>query len=208
MRISNYVCGPLMSNCYILQDEGTGKALIIDAGECMDELREHIDRIGRENITAIVLTHCHFDHTMGAAELRDYTGAPLMIHFSEGDWVDDPRHNGVQFFMDAANAVFPKPDRLLHDGDVIDAGDLSVRVIHTPGHSPGSCCLEAEGNLFTGDTLFYGGVGRTDLPGGNSMHLMRSLGKLADIAGDMRVYPGHGQPSSLDFERKNNPYMG
>lgn len=208
MRISNYVCGPLMSNCYIVQDEGTGKAVIIDAGECIDELREHIDRIGKDNICAILLTHCHFDHTMGAARLREYTGAPLMIHTSEGDWVDDPARNGVKYFMAAADAVFPKPDRLLSSGDIITAGDLSIEVMHTPGHSPGSCCFIAGDCIFSGDTLFCCGVGRTDLPGGSSAHLMRSLGRLAELEGDMRVYPGHGEPTSLSYERSNNPYMG
>lgn len=197
-----------MSNCFIVQDEGTGKAVIIDAGECMDELREHIDRIGKDNITAILLTHCHFDHTMGASELREYTGAPLMIHSAEGEWVDDPARNSVKYFMAAASAVFPKPDKLLHNGDVITVGDLSVKVMHTPGHSPGSCCFIAEDCIFSGDTLFCRGVGRTDLPGGNSAHLLRSLGNLAAMEEDFRVYPGHGEPTSLSYERSNNPYMG
>jgi len=208
MRISNYVCGPLMSNCFILQDEGTGKTVIIDAGECMTELRKHIDRIGKENIVGILLTHCHFDHTMGAAELRDYTGAPLMIHVQEGEWVDDPGRNGIRYFMDAASTVFPKPDRLLHNDDIIEVGDISLRVMHTPGHSPGSCCFIAENCIFSGDTLFCCGVGRTDLPGGSSAHLMHSLGRLSGIEGDLRVYPGHGEPTSLSYERANNPYMG
>ncbi len=207
MRISNYVCGALMSNCYILQDEGTGKAVIIDAGEFISEIKEHIDRVGRENIEAILLTHCHFDHTMGAAELREYTGAPLMIHSLEEEWVDSPARNGVKYFMMAAGAKFPKPDKVFHDGDVIEVGDLSVKVMHTAGHSPGSCCFIAENAIFSGDTLFCGGIGRTDLPGGERRHIMQSLARLSALDGDMKVYPGHGEPTTIAFERENNPYM-
>ncbi len=207
MRISSYVSGPLGSNCYIVQDEGTGKAVIIDAGEFFDEIREHIDMIGRENITAILLTHCHFDHTMGAAELRDYTGAPLMIHYQEKDWVDDPAKNGVRYFMMAKSCRFPAPDGVFHDGDIIEAGDLAVKVMHTPGHSPGSCCFAAENVIFSGDTLFNNGAGRTDLPGGNSAHIRQSLSKLAALDGDTRVYPGHGAPTTISYEREYNPYM-
>lgn len=207
MRISIYVCGALGSNCYILQDEGTGKAAIIDAGEFIDEIKEHIDRIGKENIVGILLTHCHFDHTMGAAELRDYTGAPLMIHALEEEWVDDPKRNGVRYFMMAASARFPKPDKAFHDGDIIEVGDLPVKVMHTAGHSPGSCCFIAEDVIFSGDTLFQSSIGRTDLPGGNSAHIRQSLARLAALEGSMKVYPGHGEPTTIEFERENNPYM-
>lgn len=207
MRISNYVCGPLGVNTYIVQDEGTGKAVVIDPAAFIDEIREHIDRIGKENITAILLTHCHFDHTMGAAELRDYTGAPVMIHILEGEWTDDPERNGVKYFMMASNAVFPKPDKLLHNGDIIAAGDLELKVMHTAGHSPGSCCFIAENVIFSGDTLFQCGVGRTDLAGGNSRHLRESLERLMALDIDYKVYPGHYAPTSLSFERKNNPYL-
>ena len=207
MRISNYVCGALGSNCYILQDEGTGRAVIIDAGEFFDEIKEHIDRIGRENITAILLTHCHFDHTMGAAELREYTGAPLMIHALESDWADDPKRNGASLFMMASGARFPKPDKALHDGDTIEVGDLAVKVMHTPGHSPGSCCFAAGDVLFSGDTLFLTGIGRTDLHGGNYTHIKQSLDRLAALDGSIKVYPGHGEPTTIAFERENNPYM-
>jgi len=207
MRISNYVCGALGSNCFIVQDEGTGKAVIIDAGEFIEEIREHIDRIGKENIVAILLTHCHFDHTMGAAELRDYTGAPLMIHKFEEEWVDDPKRNGVKYFMMAASARFPKPDKTFGDGDVIQVGDLELKVMHTAGHSPGSCCFIAEDTIFSGDTLFLCGVGRTDLPGGNRTHIMHSLGRLSELDGVMKVYPGHGEPTTIAYEIENNPYM-
>ena len=207
MRISNYVCGPLGVNTYIVQDEGTGKAVIIDAAELIDEMKEHIDRIGKENIVAILLTHCHFDHTMGAADLRDYTGAPVMIHNLERDWLDDPQKNSVKYFMMASGAVFPKPDSVFHDGDEIEVGDTVLRVMHTAGHSPGSCCFMAENVIFSGDTLFQCSVGRTDLEGGNSRHLRESLARLMAIDGDRKVYPGHGSPTALSYERQNNPFV-
>ncbi len=207
MRISNYVCGPLGVNTYIVQDEGTGKAVIIDAAEFFGELKEHIDRIGKENIAAILLTHCHFDHTMGAAELRDYTGAPVMIHNLEQNWVDDPEYNGVKYFMMASGTRFPKPDKALHSGDVIEFGDSSLTVMHTPGHSPGSCCFVSGDVIFSGDTLFQVSVGRTDLPGGNSRHLRESLSRLTTMPDDCKVYPGHGSPTTIGYERQNNPFM-
>jgi len=207
MRISNYVCGPLGVNTYIVQDEGTGKAVIIDAAEFFCELKEHIDRIGKENIAAILLTHCHFDHTMGAAELRDYTGAPVMIHNLEQNWVDDPEHNGVKYFMMASGTRFPKPDKVMHNGDVIEFGDSSLTVMHTPGHSPGSCCFVSGDVIFSGDTLFQVSVGRTDLPGGNSRHLRESLSRLTTMPDDCKVYPGHGSPTTIGYERQNNPFM-
>ncbi len=207
MRISNYVCGPLGVNTYILQDEGTGKAVIIDAAELIDEIKEHIDRIGKENIVAILLTHCHFDHTTGAADLRNYTGAPVMIHHFEEDWVDNPQYNGVKYFMAARNTVFPKPDKVFRDGDEIEVGDTVLKVMHTAGHSPGSCCFIAEDVIFSGDTLFQCSVGRTDLPGGNSRHLRESLSKLMALEGNYKVYPGHGSPTALSYERQNNPFV-
>jgi len=207
MRISNYVCGPLGVNTYIVQDEGTGKAVIIDAAEFFCELKEHIDRIGKENIAAILLTHCHFDHTMGAAELRDYTGAPVMIHNLEQNWVDDPEYNGVKYFMMASGTRFPKPDKVMHNGDVIEFGDSSLTVMHTPGHSPGSCCFVSGDVIFSGDTLFQVSVGRTDLPGGNSRHLRESLSRLTAMDDDCKVYPGHGSPTTIGYERQNNPFM-
>lgn len=207
MRISNYVCGPLGVNTYIVQDEGTGKAVIIDAGEFIDEIKEHIDRIGKENIVAILLTHSHFDHTLGAAELREYTGAPLMIHSLERDWVDDPQYNGVKYFMMASGAVFSRPDEVFHNGDGIEVGDTVLKVMHTPGHSPGSCCFISGDTVFSGDTLFQMSVGRTDLAGGNSLHLRESLSRLTAMEGEYRVYPGHGSPTAMSYERQNNPFM-
>ena len=207
MRISSYVCGALGSNCYIIQDEGTGKAVIVDAGEFIPEIKEHIDRIGKENIVALLLTHCHFDHTMGASELREYTGTPLMIHAHEGDWVDDPKKNGIRYFMGASGVRFPKPDKVFRDGDIIEAGDLAIKVMHTPGHSPGSSCFAVENVLFSGDTLFLTSIGRTDLPGGSHTQISSSLQKLAALDGSIKVYPGHGEPTTIAFEREHNPYM-
>lgn len=205
MRISTYMCGMVMSNCYIVQDEGTGKAVIIDAGEFFDELKEHIDRIGKQNIEAILLTHCHFDHVLGAAELKEYTGAPLMIHANEEEWVDAPGKNGLDFFFLGGNHRLAKPDRGLSGTDTIQVGDLTVEVMHTPGHSPGSSCFIIEDCIFSGDTLFHESYGRTDLPGGNRRQLLHSMKRLDALNGNCKVYPGHGEPTTIDHERKNNP---
>lgn len=207
MRISTFVSGSFSENCYVVQDEGTGKAVVIDPGEYSQELAEQIERIGRENITAILLTHCHFDHILGVAEVRELCGAPVMIHEQDADSLTDPARNGVMFFgLHFASSLVPA-DKTLREGDAVEAGDLSIKVIHTPGHTPGSCCFAVDGTLFSGDTLFPEACGRTDLPGGSRREMCTSLKRLAALEGDYRVFAGHGEPTTLEWERKHNPYI-
>lgn len=206
MRISTYVVSDFFTNCYILQDEGTGRTAVIDPGEFNDTMREQIDRIGVEYIDYILLTHCHLDHIMGAAALQEYTGAPLAVHISDEAGLSDPEINCASFFGTGSGKA-PKADILLRDGDTLALGDLKIKVLHTPGHTAGSVCYVVENTIFSGDTLFLESCGRIDLPTGSSTEILRSLTRLAQLDGDYTVYSGHGDPTTLEYERKHNRYI-
>lgn len=205
MRISTHVISSVFTNCYFVQDEGTGRTVIIDPGEFTEEMREQVDRIGCDKIEYILLTHCHFDHVLGAAQLRDYTGAPVAIHNSEEKALGDPAVNGMRSFG-ITDGRLPKADILFKEGDIFEAGDLEFRVLHTPGHSAGSCCFICEDVIFAGDTLFRTSVGRTDLPTGDYGALLKSLKKLKALGRKYQVYPGHGGPTTIADELRSNPY--
>lgn len=206
MITSTHVVGYVLTNCYIVRDEGTGKSCVIDPGDFTDEMREQIETIGRENIEYILLTHGHFDHMLGAAELKRLTGAKIAIHELDAEILEDPRKNAMSFFM-LDKGVLPRADVLLREGDTLCVGDLTFTLMHTPGHTAGSSCFIVEDRIFSGDTLFLEGCGRTDLPTGDRAEIKKSLKRLAAMKGDYVVYPGHDIPTSLEHERKHNPDM-
>jgi hydroxyacylglutathione hydrolase len=200
------VVGPLACNCYIVGDPATGHAVIIDPGGDA----EHLAGTVRERsltITAIVATHAHFDHILAAQRLRELTGAPFHLHPGDRPLLDWFQDSGAIF----GGLQLPDPpevDSAINEGDRLTAGTTELEVIHTPGHSPGSVSLLGVA-LFSGDTLFAGSVGRYDLPGGDGGALMASIrSKLFDLPKDLRVYPGHGPPTTLGEERRTNPFMG
>lgn len=206
MRISHFHVGWLATNCYVLTDESTGKTAVIDPGDFPQELSDSIESIGADNIEYVLLTHCHFDHILGAKKLAEKFKAKVAIHVLDAAGLSDGTANGSGSF--GVNVRdFPEPDILLNDGDELKIGDLSVKVMHTPGHTPGGCCYICEDVIFSGDTLFCGGCGRCDLPGGDYEVMLKSLAKLAELPGNYRVYPGHDIKTELDRERRTNPYM-
>ena len=207
MRVSVHGVGPLYVNCYVVQDEGTGRAAIIDPGGVSEELLEQIDRIGTDKIDYILLTHFHFDHILGAARLHIKTGAPVAIHRLEEKGLDDPALNGLDGFGFSSSATI-KADMTYDEGDTFVVGDLTLRVMHTPGHTVGSSCFVCENAIFSGDTLFCESVGRTDLPTGNQRDILRSVNRLCQMDGDYDVYPGHDCKTTLSHERAHNPYYG
>ena len=191
--------GKLLTNCYLLADDN-GRGVFIDPGDHPDRLLD-IAREKGVQIEAIWLTHGHFDHMLAVAELKRVTGAPLYIHAADEGCLDDPRRNLLAYFT--VNVPLSlKADVLFREGDILQAGDLPFTVWETPGHTPGSCCFvnEALGIVFSGDTLFENGIGRTDMPGGDDETLHLSVERLEKITTAPRVYPGHGEDFTLGGE--------
>ena len=193
MKVSMMQVGPIGTNCYILEDGK--KAAVIDPGDEADRILAQLD----VQVEYILLTHGHYDHTTAVPELHQaLPQAKIYIHQADA--------NG------AGSRLFPLAgqvdDLLLYDeGDALPLGALTIEVLHTPGHSPGSVTLKAGDVLFTGDTLFAGDCGRTDLRGGSWEEILVSLGRLGKLEGNFHVLPGHGDTSDLDTERKINPYL-
>ncbi|NNG07705.1 MAG: MBL fold metallo-hydrolase [Desulfobacteraceae bacterium] len=195
--------------CYIVSCTKTREALVIDPAG--DEERV-ADRIKEKalNLKYIVNTHGHPDHTCGNAKLISLTHAKIIMHEADDEMFSSPQ--GQAHAREWGFTPTPPADIRVKDGDTIAAGDVSLEVIHTPGHSPGGICLFGDGNLFTGDTLFVGGIGRTDLPGASMGQFMTSIKeRLLVLPGDTIVWPGHdygSKPSStIDEEKKSNPWL-
>ena len=200
-----FVVGFLSTNCYLFVCRRTGEAAIIDPGTSSGEevaaiLRE-AQKLSAE-VRLVINTHGHPDHVAGDGLLKEATGADVLIHEADAPMLASPPWPwpGLKPL---------KPDRLLKDGDIIHVGHLRLRVLHTPGHSPGSICLHerSEGLLFTGDTLFAGAIGRTDLPGSSEEEMMRSLARLMELPDETAIWPGHGPPSTIGTEREGNPFV-
>lgn len=197
--------GPIQANTYVLTDEISGKTAVIDAGACTPQLKQALEG---KDVQYILLTHGHFDHILGVAELKKLTGAQVCIHAADAVCLEDEAESLCSWeYAGAQTAV--SADRLLADGDVITFGEAKLTVLHTPGHTKGGVCYADFENrlLFTGDTLFCLTAGRTDFPGGNDVELLSSLIRLRNLDGDFTVYPGHNRATSLEFERGRNRYM-
>ena len=203
MQVQCFEVGPLPTNCYLLTDGETNKSAVIDPGGNDAAL---LEAVARCDVAAILLTHAHFDHILGVADVYRLTHAPIFLDADYAPMANDPRRN-LSAFMHLGQVKPFTPARLLHDGDTFSIGALQVRVLHTPGHTPGGCCYLAGDALFSGDTLMAGSVGRTDFPGGDYRALMRSVQRLKALPGDWHIYPGHGPDTTLERERRANPYM-
>lgn len=200
-----YLCitdGMLAENCYLLLDEASGEAAVIDPGFVNDRL---LGEIAKYKVRWILLTHGHFDHIEGVDRLRTLTGAPSAAFRTEGAFAADPAQNGslLMFGRPIACTV----DRLLEDGETIHVGAVPVQVLHTPGHTAGGCCYVTPETVFTGDTLMGYSVGRCDLPTGDEAALAVSLQKLAALPGDPAICGGHGPVTRLSEEKRRNPYL-
>jgi glyoxylase-like metal-dependent hydrolase (beta-lactamase superfamily II) len=208
MRVECLPLGPLDANCWIVADGRGGPAVVIDPGESEPVLAA----LGNTPVSAVVLTHKHFDHISGVTELVAATGAPLLVHSADAADLGDPHGTGGAQF--GFHFTAPEPDRLLEDGDRIEAGGLAFEVLHTPGHTPGGICLfaldpqGAAPHVFVGDTVFAGSVGRTDLEGGDGRALVRSIAtKIATLPAETIVHSGHGPDTTIARERKLNMFF-
>ena len=196
MNIKTMQVGPLGTNCYLLEDEHTRAAAVIDPGGDGARIEAQLRADGAE-LKRILLTHAHFDHTGGVAELHAaHPDVPVFLHPA------DAARLGSDVFPPIGAPTVP-----YGDGDVVKLGDLDIQVLHTPGHTPGGVCLLVGDALFTGDTLFQGSMGRIDFGGGSYEDIMASLARLAHLPGDFRVLPGHMDASTLERERKTNYYI-
>lgn len=202
MRIRRLTLGALDTNCWLVDDAKGGSLLVVDPA---DEPQVILEAIGDMPVEAVVLTHGHFDHLGAVAEVLEVTGAPLLVHESDAPDITTAAGTGGAPF--GFLTVSPPAERVLVDGDTVVAGEVSLKVVHTPGHTPGSMCLYAEGHLLTGDTVFAGSIGRTDFRGGDMAAMRRSIARLAELPDDTRIYPGHGPESTIGRERRVNPFF-
>lgn len=208
MLIKSLTVGDMSVCCYILVCEETKEAAVIDPGGDASKILAELKKLGAI-LKLIINTHGHPDHVAENATLKKASGAAIVMHGDDAAFFGQTEV--VQYFSGLGLPFSPPPDRLVNDGESIDFGKESLKVIHTPGHTPGGICLYSKPNLFSGDTLFVGGVGRSDFPGGDGRQLFKAIrDKLLTLPNDTRVWPGHGyggQSSTIGEEKRSNPYL-
>ena len=206
--VRHVVVGPFQMNAWLAGCDRTGEAALFDPGDELPRVLA-LTEPGGFRVTRIVLTHGHIDHAGAAAAARARTGAPLQIHAADDAWLEQLPRQAAMFGLDPVER--PEVDHHHVHGETFRVGEQEARVLHVPGHTPGSCAIffpEAR-DLFVGDTLFAGSVGRTDLPGGDQAALVHSIREvLFPLGDDVRVHSGHGPSTTLGEERQNNPFVG
>lgn len=202
ISIKSATFGSLQNNCYLITDEISGKSALVDCTEYSEKMRNFIKDAKLEYI---LLTHGHYDHIGGVAGIKELTGAKVVISAPDEHMLTSSKASLAAFCGGVHNDA--GADVVVGDGDFIALGDSEIKVMSTPGHTKGSVCYICGENIFSGDTLFFCSCGRTDFPSGSAADMSASLQKIAALDGDYRVYPGHDRFTTLDFERKNNPYI-
>ena len=197
--------GPVDSNTYLVGASSGSEAVIIDAGASIDCIVRLVETFGMIP-KLIIITHSHFDHIYNLNEIRDRFGIPAAIHRLDATSVTNTRQNGA--FLFGRSKSIHAVEKTLEDGQVLRVGGIDYKIIHTPGHSPGGICILAEGALFTGDTLFRGSIGRTDLYACDHNALINSITeKLFTLDDDTSIYPGHDIPSTIGEEKRTNVFL-
>lgn len=206
MFIDALSLGMLATNCYILAPDRRSQAVVIDPA---GEVKTIVSRLHRAELecVGILCTHGHVDHVAGAGPLSDAVGAPVYIHADDAGALASPRTRLIGL-AGGVLSTRPRQVRYLEDGDRVEAGDLVLEVLHTPGHTPGGLSFYLPGYLFCGDLIFQGSIGRTDLKGGSLQTLLRSVAeKVCGLPDDTRIMPGHGPATTLGEERAHNPFL-
>lgn len=197
--------GQLVENCYLIGDPDSGEAVIIDPGEESERFLSELEHRAWR-LSAIWLTHAHADHIMGVGDVHRATGAPIFLHSGDRPLYDNFPQQGL--WLGLRLAPLPAPHHSLDHGDQLTVGPFAFEVRHTPGHSPGSVSFVASGVVFSGDALFAGSIGRSDLPGGDQATLMESIAReLLSLDDPTRVLSGHGPETTIGVERTTNPFL-
>ena len=205
MILKMLVLGPIQANCYILGCERTKQAAVIDPGGDVDKI---LMALAKDNLRCgyIINTHGHFDHSAENKHLKEVTGAQLIIHRADAPMIINQAASGEMWGMRVDNS--PPPDRYVEEGDLISFGDITLKVLHTPGHSGGGISLLTDKMIFVGDTLFAGSIGRTDFPGGDHESLIQNVReKIFPLGEDIVIYPGHGPKTTVGREKRTNPFF-
>lgn len=206
MNVITVSCGPLMANCYIV--ESGSEAVIIDPGFCEKKIADYITQ-NPNKVRYIMLTHGHFDHVSAVGYVKEKSGAVVLISANDEKGLYDDEFNLSDSFVGlypAADCTL-RADLLIDDGDEFPFGNTKIKVLATPGHSKGSVCFLIDDCLFSGDTIFRCSIGRTDFPGSDLGDMMMSLDRLKTLDDGMTVYPGHGEKTTIGFEKQNNLYL-
>ncbi|NLK08036.1 MAG: MBL fold metallo-hydrolase [Firmicutes bacterium] len=204
MEILGLAVGPTGANCYIITHNGSG--IIIDPGAEGERILQILDE-RKLKIEAVINTHGHFDHIGANADIKKATDAPLYIHETDAPMLPDPNNN-LAVWAGVTDISSPPADKLLQGGEVLPFAGLEATILHTPGHTPGCICIKIGDALFSGDTLFAGSVGRTDLPGSSETALYKSINEvILPLPKHTAIYPGHGPASTLGRERRENPFL-
>jgi hydroxyacylglutathione hydrolase len=206
LMVGGVVVGLFEENCYIVGSRRTGQAIYVDPGDEVDEIRA-LAREMKVTIAKIACSHAHLDHIMAVRAIKEETGAPFLLHRQDLELARQMPESALRM-LGRQERPAPDPDYFLADGDDVEIPGLNLRVIHTPGHTPGSICLYGGGMLFSGDTLFHGSIGRTDLPGGSFPQIMESIvTRLLKLPDETIIRPGHMDETTIGAERQHNPFI-
>lgn len=208
MDIQCITVGLFQVNTYLIRDPESGVCIIIDTGEGAELPQRIAVMVPRPEVQAILLTHAHLDHAGGLAALQAVVDAPTYLPAAEWPLFQSLPRQGDWFGMPNLNRPCGRIDHTVQDGEVIEVGGLHLQFVATPGHSPGQGCYVTDNEVFVGDTLFAGSIGRTDLPMGDARLMRESLRRLMALPGHLRVLPGHGPTTTLEHELKTNPFLG
>lgn len=206
IEIAILTVGPVQTNCYIVNKKGSQSCVVIDPGEEAGKIAGYLERKGLKN-EGILLTHGHFDHITGVSDLISLSGGAVYACEEEKELLADPIQNSSAM---TGQPVALEPEHFMKDGQVFEVAGMEFKVLHTPGHTIGSCCfyLEEEKVLFSGDTVFLESVGRTDFPTGNGRKLVESIRtKIFALPPEVQIYPGHGPETNVAYEMQNNPFV-